>query len=50
MSEDNRPLPQKIGALVGLLRDPALERFTKGGTNTRAMVVGRIEFVRDALA
>ncbi len=35
--------PPKTGVLVGLLNDPQLEKFTKGGTNSRAMVAGRIE-------
>jgi hypothetical protein len=39
----------KTGELAKLLRDPKLNRFTSGGTNSRPMVVGRIEYVRDAL-
>jgi hypothetical protein len=39
----------KTGVLPGLLRDNALRQLTQSGTNTRPMVVGRIELVRDAL-
>lgn len=39
----------KTGVLEGLLIDPELEKFTKGGTNTKKMVVGRIDYVKNAL-
>lgn len=39
----------KVGQLTELLKDESLQKFTQGGTNSKAMVVGRIEFVRDAL-
>lgn len=35
--------------LKTLVNDPELRKFTIGGTNSRRMVVGRIEHVRDAL-
>lgn len=40
----------KDGAVAELLKSQELLKFTQGGTNTRPMVVGRIELVRDALA
>jgi hypothetical protein len=42
----NKP---KTGVLQSLLRDQKLKDLTTGGTNTRKMVVGRIELVRDRL-
>jgi hypothetical protein len=39
----------KADLLIGLLQDAGLQKFTQGGTNSKAMVVGRIEYVRDAL-
>lgn len=39
----------KPGLLNALLQDQGLQKFTQGGTNSKAMVVGRIEYVRDAL-
>jgi hypothetical protein len=42
----NQPKQQVV---KNLLTDKGLERFTQGGTNTKPMVSGRIEFVRDAL-
>lgn len=42
----NKP---KTGVLQPLLRDQNLKGLTTGGTNTRRMVVGRIELVRDRL-
>ncbi len=42
----NKP---KTGVLQSLLRDQKLKELTTGGTNTRKMVVGRIELVRDRL-
>lgn len=42
-------LRPKTGVLPALLRDNTLKEFTTGGTNSRRMVVGRIELVRDRL-
>jgi Protein of unknown function DUF262 len=39
----------KSGVVSTLLRDSTLKEFTTGGTNSRTMVVGRIELVRDRL-
>lgn len=39
----------KTGVLSALLRDQGLKDMTSGGTNSRKMVVGRIELVRDRL-
>ncbi|MBZ4374610.1 DUF262 domain-containing protein [Corallococcus sp. AS-1-6] len=38
--------PRKVARL---LNDPKLQKLTTGATNSRKMVAGRIEFVRDAL-
>lgn len=35
--------------LKSLLNDPGLRKYTVGGTNNKRMVVGRIEYTRDAL-
>lgn len=40
----------KKGVLAQLLNDADLTKMTQSGTNNRKMVVGRIEFVRDALS
>lgn len=40
----------KAKILEGLLDDPELKKFTQGGTNTRTMVVGRINYVKSALS
>jgi hypothetical protein len=37
------------GVLQGLLNNEELRRFSSAGSNSRPMVVGRIEFVRNAL-
>lgn len=39
----------KTGVVATLLRDEKLKDLTTGGTNSRRMVVGRIELVRDKL-
>jgi Protein of unknown function DUF262 len=39
----------KKGKLEKLLNDDGLKKFTTAATNSRKMVVGRIEYVRDAL-
>jgi hypothetical protein len=38
-----------LDRLPGIVSSPGLRRFTQGGTNSRRMVTGRIEHVRDAL-
>ena len=40
----------KAGVVTTLLRDSTLQGYTGAGSNTRRMVTGRIELVRDALA
>jgi hypothetical protein len=45
---DAVPSPKK-NVVAGLLDDAELRKFTQGGTNTRAKVTGRIEYVRDKL-
>lgn len=37
----------KTGVLKALLTDPILKQLTSGGTNSKKMVIGRVEFVRD---
>jgi hypothetical protein len=39
----------KSGVLKRLLNDAEMRKLTTGGTNSRKMVVGRIEYVRDRL-
>lgn len=46
---ENGKMPTR-NKLASLLTDPDLQKKTQGGTNTRNMVKGRIEFVRDALS
>jgi hypothetical protein len=40
----------KTGVLKTLLGNASLKELTSGGTNSRKMVAGRIEFVRDHLS
>jgi hypothetical protein len=40
----------KRGVLGRLLENAELQRFTQGGTNSKAMVTGRIDLVRNALS
>jgi hypothetical protein len=44
---DGSDLP--LERLPEIVSSPGLRRFTQGGTNSRRMVTGRIEYVRDAL-
>ena len=47
LRQGNQP---RDGVLRGLMNNEDLRRFTGAGSNSRTMVVGRIELVRDALA
>ncbi len=47
LRQGNQP---REGILRGLMNNDDLRRFTGAGSNSRAMVVGRIQLVRDALA
>jgi hypothetical protein len=44
--QTNQP---RTGVLGGLLGNAELRRYTGAGSNSRAMVVGRIELIRNAL-
>lgn len=45
----SRGVKPKAGVLPVLLRDQTIKELTTGGTNSRKMVLGRIELVRDRL-